>query len=93
MRVHFLHPDDPFFPEPVSVGLEIFDANGPEHGRSECGVKWVLEIRAVDLTKEMSLYEAHAVTGMRAIFPKPQTDQTKRIRRYPWVWRRTGAVE
>jgi hypothetical protein len=65
MHVYFLEPRNPFFPFPAGIGLMIFDANGEEHGRSEHGFKWAFDIEgAVDLTKEMTLFDVHDATGM-----------------------------
>ena len=47
-------------------GLAIFayDANGPEHGRSDKGFKWALDIPgAVDLTKTLSFREVNEQFG------------------------------
>ncbi|KAF2497449.1 FAD binding domain-containing protein [Lophium mytilinum] len=45
-------------PSQPGVALLVYDAHGEEHGRSEAGFKWALEIEgATDTTKLMSLRE------------------------------------
>jgi hypothetical protein len=42
----------------------VYDANGEEHGRSDAGFKWALDIEgAVDDTKSLSYREANAQFG------------------------------
>jgi hypothetical protein len=46
------------------IAILVFDANGEEHGRSDAGFKWALEIEgAVDFTKSMSLREVNQQGG------------------------------
>lgn len=67
MHVYFLEPRNPFFPFPAGVGLMIFDANGEGHGRGKDGFKWAFDIEgAIDITKEMTLFEVHDATGMNS---------------------------
>ncbi|KAJ8058511.1 hypothetical protein OCU04_012695 [Sclerotinia nivalis] len=68
MHVYFLEPRNPFFPFPAGVGLMIFDANGEEHGRGKDGFKWAFDIEgAIDMTKEMTLFEVHDATAYSSI--------------------------
>lgn len=64
MHAFILNPESPFFDSPPGFGVMVYDANGEEHGRSEQGFKWALGIDgAVDMTKEMSLFEVNQLTG------------------------------
>lgn len=64
MNAFILNPDSPFFDSPPGFGVMVYDANGEEHGRSEQGFKWALDIEgAVDMTKKMSLFEVNQLTG------------------------------
>ncbi|KAL2385892.1 hypothetical protein RJZ90_001066 [Blastomyces dermatitidis] len=50
-------------PQP-SIAINIFDAHGEEHGRSELGFKWAFDIEgAVDMTKEMTIREVNDSTA------------------------------
>lgn len=42
-------------PQP-GIAIAVYDANGEEHGRSDAGFKWALDIKgAVDMTETMTL--------------------------------------
>jgi cysteine desulfurase len=49
----------------ADLSVLIFDANGEEHGRSEVGFKWALDIEgAIDLTKGgLSLRQVNDLQG------------------------------
>ena len=66
MHVFLLNSQSEVLPSPVDViGLLVYDANGLDHGRSEAGFKWALEILgAVDMTKSMSLTDLHLQQGL-----------------------------
>ncbi|KAK5010572.1 hypothetical protein LTR28_009056 [Elasticomyces elasticus] len=64
MHAFILNPDSPFFDSTPGFGLMVYDANGKEHGRSEQGFKWALDIEgAVDMTREMNLFEVNQLTA------------------------------
>jgi hypothetical protein len=46
------------------IAMLVFDANGEEHGRSDAGFKWALDIEgAIDLTKTMTYREVNQQGG------------------------------
>jgi hypothetical protein len=46
------------------IAILVFDANGEEHGRSEAGFKWALDIEgAMDQTKSMTHREVNQQAG------------------------------
>lgn len=66
MHVYILNPDSQFVgkADRHGIALMVYDANGVEHGRSEMGFKWALDIEgAIDVTKGMTLFEVHQLTG------------------------------
>lgn len=65
MNVFVLSSQSKFFATPVdSIGLMVYDANGLEHGRSEEGFKWALDIPgAVDMTDSMTLAQFNNLQG------------------------------
>ena len=49
----------------TGVAISVFDANGEEHGRSEHGFKWALDIEgALDMTTVMSMKDVNQQFGM-----------------------------
>ncbi|KAK3062728.1 hypothetical protein LTS18_003479 [Coniosporium uncinatum] len=60
-HVFIRNPSSPFLP---GLGLLVFDANGPEHGRGEDGFKWALDIEgAVDMTRECTIKDVNGYSG------------------------------
>jgi hypothetical protein len=54
-------------PQP-GIALFVYDANGEEHGRSDAGFKWALDIKgAVDETASMTYREVNAGFGESTI--------------------------
>ena len=50
-------------PEP-DIAVFVYDAHGKEHGRSEEGFKWALDIEgATDMTVETSIREVNLLQG------------------------------
>lgn len=50
-------------PKP-GIAINIFDAHGEEHGRSELGFKWAFDIEgAVDMTQELNIRGVNELTG------------------------------
>jgi hypothetical protein len=46
------------------IAISVFDANGEEHGRSDAGFKWALDIDgAIDHTKSMTHREVNQQSG------------------------------
>ncbi len=52
-------------PAKASLSIMVFDAHGEEHGHSDAGSKWALDIEgAVDMTKgNMSIREVNGLQG------------------------------
>jgi hypothetical protein len=51
----------------LTISLLVFDAHGEEHGRSDAGFKWALDIPgAVDTTKSMNLKAVNQLQGKMA---------------------------
>ncbi|MCJ1475957.1 hypothetical protein MMC13_004621 [Lambiella insularis] len=65
MNVFVLTSQSKFFAAPTdSIGLMLYDANGLEHGRSEQGFKWALDIPgALDMTASMTLAQYNKLQG------------------------------
>jgi len=60
-HVFIRNPSSPFLP---GLGLLVYDANGPVHGRGEEGFKWALEIEgAVDMTRECTIKDVNGYSG------------------------------
>lgn len=50
-------------PQP-GIAIAVYDANGEEHGRSDAGFKWALDIKgAVDMTESMTLRQVSQQFG------------------------------
>lgn len=51
-------------PPKPSISLFVFDAHGEEHGRSDAGFKWALDIEgAIDTTASMSYQGVNQTQG------------------------------
>jgi len=51
-------------PPKPTISLLVFDAHGEDHGRSEAGFKWALDIEgAIDTTASMSYQSVNQLQG------------------------------